>query len=682
MALNRLRLFSLLLALLLALLPDSASATLRCEMLPNFFRSYLQNHVRFRELTPEIEQRTIDTYLRRLDPGRNLLTAPEAGKVVQGLEGLFDQVLSGECSGLTELHRDFVVANQAVVDLVTEVLESNDYAIDSTVELVIDPDERGYPENEEERRKLLMSLIHFQISNYLSSDSSLKEARERLIRRYVRRQDRLEDLDTEAIYASFLDAFALSLDPHSNYLSAETWEDFKIQMTLSLEGIGVALSERDGYAVAEHIIPGGAADRQKGLQPKDKIIAVAQEGGAPVDIIDMPLREAVSLIRGERGTKVILTVLRQGQKTERLTVAIVRDKINLEEQAASLRFEDVAVGENKLKIAVLELPSFYGDADPDERQSSKDVAKLLQQVNEEGADGLVLDLSRNGGGLLDQAVIISGYFLRRGEIVRVETGRGQKQPYVDRDDRILYDGPMVVHTSRMSASASEILAGALKDYGRAVIAGDDHTFGKGTVQSVQALPPGQGAFKITTAMFFRPGGKSTQRNGVAADVVIPSLFSNDDLGEKTQRFSLPTQEVAPFLSKTANASRAENRWNRVTQDQIRTLVARSKVRIEKAEAFETIRKKLAEQRANGGIVRLADILKDQNDSKVEEKAKAKDVEDATGETESKEAHAADEMLSTDDVVDKEPTPELVEAIKVLTDLVEIRRQARVASHTL
>ena len=164
--------------------------------------------------------------------------------------------------------------------------------------------------------------------------------------------------------------------------------------------------------------------------------------------------------------------------------------------------------------------------------------------------------------------------------------------------------------------------------------------------------------------------------------MIPSLFSNDDLGEKTQRFSLPTQEVAPFLSKTANASRAENRWNRVTQDQIRTLVARSKVRIEKAEAFETIRKKLAEQRANGGIVRLADILKDQNDSKVEEKAKAKDVEDATGETESKEAHAADEMLSTDDVVAKEPTPELVEAIKVLTDLVEIRRQARVARHTL
>jgi len=635
--------------------PSEAGATLRCEMLPSFFHSYLKHHVRFRAMTPELEERAIDTYIRRLDPGRSLLTAKEAEALAADLKGIFSRVQSGDCSKLMALHRDFVRRNQEVVDLVKKVVGDDAYAIDSTVELLIDPDDRGYPETEEERKQLLLSLIHFQISNYLGADSSLKEARERLIRRYVRRQHRLEALDEDDIYASFLDAFALSLDPHSNYLSADTWEDFKIQMTLSLEGIGVALTERDGYAVVEHIIPGGAADRQQGLAPKDKIIAVAQEGGEPVDIIDMPLRDAVSLIRGERGTRVILTVLRQGEKTERLSVPIMRDRINLVEAAASLRYEDVEVEGKKLKLGVLELPSFYGDSgDPDERQSAEDVARLLREANAAGIDGLILDLSRNGGGLLEQAVTISGFFLRTGEIVRVEARRGQQQPYFDPDESILYSGPMVVHTSRMSASASEILAGALKDYGRAVIVGDDHTFGKGTVQSVQALPPGQGAFKITTAMFFRPGGRSTQHSGVEADVVLPSLFAGNDLGEKTQRFSLPPQQVAPFLSKTANTSVTGERWRPLDHDILAALARKSHKRIEASPEFAEIREKAMEQREAGSLMRLADILKDQGEG---------------GSDGDAETDAADGDVAASDEAEEEETPELREAVRVLADLV-------------
>ena len=648
--------FPLLALIVLGVLaPAGAGATLRCEMLPSFFHSYLQHHVRYRAMTPELEQRAIDTYIRRLDPGRSLLTVKEATELAADLKGIFAKIQSGDCSKLTTVHREFIGRNQEVVDLVKRVLDDDDYAIDSTVELQIDPDDRGYSESEEMREELLLSLIHFQISNYLGSDSSLKEARERLIRRYVRRQHRLEDLDEEDIYSSFLDTFALSLDPHSNYLSADTWEDFKIQMTLSLEGIGVALLERDGYAVVQHIIPGGAADRQQGLTPKDKIIAVAQEGGNPVDIIDMPLREAVSLIRGERGTKVILTVLRQGEKTERLNVAIVRDRINLVEAAASLRYEDVEVDGKKLKLGILELPSFYGDsADPDERQSAQDVAKLLAEANEAEVDGLILDLSRNGGGLLEQAVTISGFFLRTGEIVRVEARRGQQQPYFDPDESILYSGPMVVHTSRMSASASEILAGALKDYGRAVIAGDDHTFGKGTVQSVQALPPGQGAFKITTAMFFRPGGWSTQHSGVEADVVIPSLFSNNDLGEKTQRYSLPPNQVAPFLSESANGTLAGMKWQPLSDEVLSTLSAKSRSRVEASEEFDEIREKAKEQQEAGSLMRLADILKDQSIG-----ASDKDEDVAVEEDDTAESDE-DEVVTT---------AELREAVRVLADLI-------------
>jgi carboxyl-terminal processing protease len=406
--------------------------------------------------------------------------------------------------------------------------------------------------------------------------------------------------------------------------------------------------------VVERIIPGGAADRLNALKPKDKIITVAQADGEAVNIIDMPLRDAVSLIRGKKGTEVKLTVLRQGKHTERFLVTIIRDKVNLEEQAAKLRFEEREADGKTLKIAILELPSFYGGASPSERQSTDDVARLLRQVNAEKVDGLVLDLSRNGGGLLDHAVTISGFFVRKGEIVGVEDGKGRRQILSDEDESILYSGPMVVHTSRVSASAAEILAGALKDYKRAVITGDDHTFGKGTVQTVSSLPPGRGALKITTAMFFRPGGKSTQNDGVRSDVMIPSLLSGDDFGEKTQRFALDNQETAPFLSSYANAIPVSGRWHPVSADLVTKLTERSKKRVASNEQFAEILRKLEEADANGGIIRLEDIIKQQEESR------------ADSDTEEQEDGA--DPSDREDVAAK-PTPQLEEATNILLDLI-------------
>lgn len=507
------------------------------------------------------------------------------------------------------------------------------------------------------------------MSNYLSAGESLEEAKRRIIHRYELRTKRLRELDRVDLYSGFLDSFALSLDPHSNYLSAEVLEDFRISMSLSLEGIGVALAERDGYSVVERIIPGGAADRlDDGLRPKDKIIAVSEDGGEPTNIIDMPLRDAVSLIRGKKGTTVHLTVLRQGEKTERFPISIVRDTIDLAEQAARLRFEERKVDGKTYKLAVIDLPSFYGDSDPTRRQCTDDVERLLAEVKEAGADGLLLDLSRNGGGLLEHAVKISGFFLRKGEVVGVEDSSGQLKVLPDRDERILYTGPMLVHTSRLSASASEILAGALKDYRRAVITGDDHTFGKGTVQTVTPLPPGQGALKITTALFFRPGGKSTQKDGVVAHVSIPSVLTAQEFGEKTQDYALENRRISPFLSSYANAIGPSDRWSRVSETTIEELARRSEQRVEESERFAEIREEIREVVENDGRVRLADILKEREEAKLLDAA---DTGATSGVADGEGASADTGAPAPDD--SEKLTPQVEEALNVLADLVALTR---------
>ncbi len=632
--------------------PVPAAAKLTCSQIPDLIDAFLKYHVVHRQRSEEIERRAIDTYFKRLDPSRTLFLEFEIGVLRASMTGIFEEIEAGDCSRLLQLHQNLVARQAKVEKQVRAIASPEDFELDPSVTWVLDPDERGYPTTEEQRAELLRSRIHFQISNYLSAGEPLDDAKRRLIHRYELRNKHAAEVSEEQLYAQFVDAFAASLDPHSNYLSSQVLEDFRISMSLSLEGIGVALSERDGYAVAERIIPGGAADRHTGLKPKDKIIAVAQDGGEFVDIIDMPLRESVSLIRGKKGTKVGLTILREGETTERFSITIVRDKIDLSEQAAKLRLEEREVNGRKVKLAIIDLPSFYGDPDPGKRQSSSDVAKLLHQVQEEKADGLVLDLSRNGGGLLQHAVTISGFFLRKGEIVGIQNSNGQKQVLEDRNDGILYTGPLVVHTSRASASSSEILAGALKDYRRAVIAGDDHTFGKGTVQTVAEYPPGrgEGALKVTTQLFFRPGGKSTQNGGVKADVVIPSLLSSDDFGEAHQPYSLLNQETAPFLGDDANGRKGSvARWHPLTPETVATLSKRSRARIESSEEFAKVQEKLRKAEENGGVVRLSDILKENEEAKAEENGS--------------------ETTETDQA---KFTPQLEEAINVLADLIELQ----------
>jgi len=647
---RRLRSLALALAgLLLALLPRPAGAELACATIPDLMQAFVRNHVQKGSLDAELEARTIDTYLRRLDASRILLTEPEVAAIKASMRGIFARIRAGDCQSLLTLHKDLVRQHERAAKFVREFVSSESYALDDKATLVLDPEKRGYPPNAEARDEILRSWVHFQIATYVANGTPLEEARHKLAERYERRFRRLLETKPAEINGEFLDSFASSLDPHSSYLSAEVLEDFRIGMSLSLEGIGVALSEQDGYAVAERIIPGGAADRQKVLRPKDKIIAVAQQDGEFVDIIDMPLREAVALIRGKAGSQVNLTVLREGDGTERFNVAIVRDKIDLEEQAASLRFEEREIGGRKLKLAVLDLPSFYGDADPTQRQSTKDVERLLRQAAAEKADGLLLDLSRNGGGLLQHAVEISGYFLRSGAIVAIENSDGDRQIQRDTDRSVLFSGPLVVLTSRVSASASEILAGALKDYRRAAIVGDDHTFGKGTVQTVSPLPHGDGALKITTQLFFRPGGLSTQHDGVASDIVIPSLLAGDEYGEKTQRYSVPPHQTPAFLSDTANGT--EGHWKPLDDAMLAELGRRSQMRVDANPEFAEILKKVEERQQHPPAVQVSEFMAERETPDLD----PSDTADADGEKA------------------EERRPELEEAILVLADLVSLEQ---------
>ena len=646
-------------ALAVLALAAPSSAQLRCQTVPQLAAEYLKGHVEINSLTEELESRAIDTYVRRVDASRTVFTEAEAAEARQSLDDIFDRMKKGDCEPLFALHESVVAKNAALEEFIRKTVNDPGFELDKTVALQLDPDERGYPKNAQERDALNTSLLHFQISNYLSAEEPLEEAKRLVIHRYELRTKRLAELEPVELLSGLLDSFALSLDPHSNYFSAEYFEDFRISISLSLEGIGVALAERDGYSVVERIIPGGAADAlESGLQPKDKIIAVAEEGGEAVNIIDMPLRDAVSLIRGKKGTKVVLTVLRQGATAERFPLTIQRDTIDLAEQAAKLRFETREVDGKTYKLALIELPSFYGDSDPSRRQCTDDLERLLEEVKEAEVDGLLLDLSRNGGGLLEHAVKISGFFLRKGEVVGVENSRGQLQVLSDRDDRILYPGPLVVHTSRVSASASEILAGALKDYKRAVITGDDHTFGKGTVQTVTPLPPGQGALKITTAVFFRPGGKSTQKDGVLADIAIPSMLLSQDFGEGTQRFALNGQRISPFLSSYANAIGPSDHWGRVSDPLIEELGKRSGERIDVSAEFAEIREKIREARENDGLVRISDILKDQ--------------EEAQANGDGSHPEGKDETIASNEP--EALTPQVEEALNVLGDLVALTRQ--------
>ncbi len=600
------------------------AAGLTCSRLPILMEGFLTNHYAMKDMTEEIETHAVDQMIKSLDPSKTLLYESDLERLKPVLYDLFMSMQKGDCIVLRQVY-DVLVARAQENEAIVKKILGPDYRLDETVEMNINVNKRSYVKTAEEKQELLRKLVQFQIENSLLAGVDLAEAKKRQIHRYELQTKRVVERSPEKLITSFAEAFALALDPHTIYLSSEKLEDFRIQMELSLEGIGASLSSDNGFTVVEELIAGGGAERSGLLRPKDKIIAVAQEGEKPVDIIDMDLRDVIKMIRGKKGTKVTLTILRQGEKTKRFRVTITRDKINITEQEAKITYETRSTNGRQYRFGVIDLPSFYGD-EKKSKSSFEDVKRLLVEAKRQRVDGIVLDLSHNGGGLLTEAVRLTGLFLGNGKVVAAKSSQGQVTIFangpgpsgVEGDKRkvvalpaepsgAVYSGPLVVLTSRLSASASEIVAGVLKDYHRAVIVGSDHTFGKGSVQSVIPLRWDLGAMTVTTGLYFLPGGKSTQKMGVEADVQLPFWFSLEDIGETALDYPLPVQSITPFIGMLGKTT---PRWKRLDQPMLDELAARSRTRVAKDAKFAEIIKNNKEAASRKGVIRLADLRKE------------------------------------------------------------------------
>ncbi len=600
----------------------SSALELSCVHLHPVQAKYLEKHINHSKLQKNLESRTIEQFIKRLDGSKLYLLDKDVKQIEQLMTGIFDKVRNKDCTALDKANKLFIKRVEERVAYAKKYLGPK-FKYNPNVKIQRDPQERPRPKTLAEANRFHESYMQYQVATYLATDMKVDEAKQQIIRNYERALKRVQEFKNEDLLSSYLDSYARALDPHSSYLSADALEDFEIQMRLSLEGIGATLSSQDGFTVIEQLIPGGAADASGKLKPKDKIIAVGQGKNGPFqNVIEMELRDVVKLIRGPKGSEVRLRILRKGVKEpERFDLTLVRDKIKLEDEAASITYLDREVNGQKLKIGLLNLPSFYADNRKNGPSAAGDTKKLLAEAVKNKVDAIVLDLSNNGGGSLRDAVDIAGLFFATGNVVRQSQKSTPEldtltfETLRDTDPSVDWPGPLVILTSRVSASASEIVSGTLQDYRRAVVVGGDHTFGKGSVQSVEYLPPGLGAIKTTVGMFYTAGGASTQHRGVDADIVFPSAFAVDDIGEKTLDYSLPPKKIQPFISPTAFVSEGKNAWIPLTKEIIKKLRVKSHQRIAASPDFKKIKEDLEKSKKRGKWIVVGDLLKEKDPKK-------------------------------------------------------------------
>lgn len=466
------------------------------------------------------------------------------------------------------------------VAYVDQLLKTEKFNFASDDKITINRHDLPYPKDVAEAREIWRQRLRYEYlmekigretrktTNSPSMDATDKsghpksmhdEIVETISKNYHRTLKVFEDWDSNDVLDNYLEALARAYDPHSDYQGPMDYEDFAMQMNLSLQGIGAVLQAKDDYCTIEELM-NGPAKASKKIKVGDRIVAVAQSNQPPVDIFGMPINKAVRLIRGPKGTEVRLTILPAGATSDsaRQVVTLMRDEIKLENGEAKGKILEMPGSKgNTLKLGLIDLPSFYATIDdhgnPTPKSTTADVARLLKKFREENVSGVILDLRRNGGGSLEEAIRLAGLFIKEGPIVQIKHWDGEVEVREDTDPSIAWGGPLILLTSRFSASASEIVAGALQDYGRALIVGDSSTFGKGTAQqlfylnkvpALSDLGHDPGTLKLTNSKFYRASGASTELRGVAADIVLPSLWNDStDVGESTLDNHLPWDTI-------------------------------------------------------------------------------------------------------------------------------------------
>ncbi len=528
-------------------------------------------HLTRHPLDNEISHRWMSNYLKMLDPRKVFFSQQDIDSFNLYRDQLDDMAIKGDTSFAYQVFNKFLERIDDRVKLVDAlVAENHDFTIDE--DFVTDPEQISYAKSDADMRDRWRKRIKYELLEMGSEKVKLegKAAQDKISKRYHRLSKRMKQTDHDELLEMYLTALTTSYDPHTTYMSADSLNNFEIQMRLNLEGIGAALQDEDGETVVKKVIPGGAAAKDNRLKPDDRIVGVGQGAEGPiVNVAEMKLNDVVKLIRGHQGTTVRLAVIPKGE-TDSKVYDIVRQQIELtDSEARSVILEAGKKPDGSpYKIGVINLPSFYMDMTgarsgrDDFKSTTRDVARLLKDFNAKRVDAVVVDLRHNGGGSLTESINLTGLFIDSGPVVQVKDFDGQKTQYDDPEKGVAWSGPLIVLTSKFSASASEIFAGAIQDYRRGLIVGDTSTHGKGTVQSLLDLSqkifrgvanaPQLGALKITMQQFYRPDGDSTQNRGVLADVELPSLTSHLPVGESSLDYAMKFDHVDPVRYEKYN----------------------------------------------------------------------------------------------------------------------------------
>ena len=441
---------------------------------------------------------------------------------------------------------------------VLTLLEDSSYkfVLDGSNTITIDGDERGWFQSEADANSFWEKRITDSLIRLLLNDKDQEEARKLLIKRYQTQIKQFEQRDSQDVLQIYANALASLYDPHTAYFSPRRNENFQISMSLSLEGIGAELTTEDEYTKVIRVIPGGPADLHGSLKAEDKIVGVGQDEEDIVDVIGWRIDDVVALIRGAKGTSVRLEYIpANGDSSNTKIIKILRDKVKLEDKSAQSQILEIEQSGKTLSIGVIEIPAFYMDfeayraRDPNFKSTTRDVYNLIKELKDSKVDGIVLDLRSNGGGSLFEATSLTDLFIDRGPVVQIRDSNQRVQRNNRAYRAAAYDGPLLVMINRLSASASEIVAGALQDYGRALVVGSQ-SFGKGTVQDVTPLSKGQ--LKLTISKFYRVSGDSTQHRGILPDIEFPSTYDFEEVGESQQDNALPWDRIrrVPHNTKT------------------------------------------------------------------------------------------------------------------------------------
>ena len=605
-----------------------------------------ENHYIDRRYNDAMSADHLDTYLERLDPSHLYFTAADVAEFQRYATRLDDFGRQGELSPAFEIFDQYERrATERLEDVITNMasmLGQLDFDRDEYIDS--DPTERDWAEDVPELDDRWRKRLKNQVLALRLAEKDPEEIAPTLVKRYENQRNRLSQYNEQDVFAVYANALTSQFDPHTSYFSPRRAENFDIDMRLSLEGIGAVLQNEDEYVKVVRVVPAGPADKQSDLKAAELIIAVGQGKAGPMtDVIGWRLDDVVDLVRGKKGTVVRLDVIpAAGRADEARRLTITRNEVQLEEQAAKSKIIEINdLDSTPRKVGVIDIPAFYLDfeayrkGDPDFRSTTRDVAKLVNELNEAGVDGLVIDLRGNGGGSLREANELTGLFIEYGPTVQIRgtgsrvwrDGKRRRGPY--------YDGPVAIMIDRLSASASEIFAGALQDYGRAIVVGD-RSFGKGTVQTLLDLPEGQ--LKITESKFYRISGDSTQHRGVIPDISYPSLLQHDEIGESSLDKALDWDRIAPVRHKDYG----------VVDAILPTLVAKHTERANADPDFQYI----WDQKALAEKIRGAEVLPLNEAERIAQRT-SQEIQYLAIENARRQAKGLDALASLDDLVNEE-----------------------------